>query len=423
MYDTDASSAPLLRGIQLKNLRRYADAEKSFREALALNANDAFALHHLAVCQFRQPGRCDDALQTMRAAIAADPREPEHFAMEGIILCALNQPKESLDSADRALAIDPYCTLAFACRAQAYLQMEQWANAETAARCALAIDPDDSHAANQLAHALRLQNKESENAVHLAGMLARNPDDAFTHANAGWAALQSGNRKEAETHFREALRLHPDFASARAGLLHSFRARSAFYRAYLDYCFRMQRLTKKYRWAVVIGLWGSVQIGQHALRGPHPAFWLSLVALYFILVLWTWIAKGVGNFILLFDSMVRHALYKSEKYEGIAVGGGLCVGVTLFVLGIALNLLIPVVAGAALVVAAFPFSMTFTNGSRVGSWIFGSIGFGTLAAALFFLLQSVWPIVPVEITTEIFLASLVICLACTWLGNIPALKQ
>ena len=117
------------------------------------------------------------------------------------------------------------------------------------------LDADNSASANQLAQALRLQNKHAENASHLAGMLSRDPEDPYTHANAGWAALQRGERRAAEVHFREALRLSPGFESAREGLLTSFRARSPLYRAYLRYCFAMQRLGAGSRWAVIIGLY------------------------------------------------------------------------------------------------------------------------------------------------------------------------
>ncbi|RYD61179.1 MAG: tetratricopeptide repeat protein, partial [Verrucomicrobiaceae bacterium] len=39
------SSGHMLRGLQLKDLGRYPEAEKSFREALGENPNDAFALN------------------------------------------------------------------------------------------------------------------------------------------------------------------------------------------------------------------------------------------------------------------------------------------------------------------------------------------------------------------------------------------
>ena len=47
------------------SLGRYADAESAFREALAQEPNDAFALHHLAGCRWQMPERRKEALQTI----------------------------------------------------------------------------------------------------------------------------------------------------------------------------------------------------------------------------------------------------------------------------------------------------------------------------------------------------------------------
>lgn len=291
------------------------------------------------------------------------------------------------------------------------------------ARHALSIDADNTLAANQLAQALRLQNKLAENAEHLAGMLARDPEDAFTHANAGWAALQRGQHREAETHFREALRLDPEFDYAREGLLNSFRARSPFYRAYLQYCFWMQRLSGGSRWAVVLGLYFGVKLSNWAFQGPYRLIGLAIGALYFLLVLWVWIAKGVGNFILLFDRFAKHALRRSEKIEAVMVGGGVSGGLLLFGLGVWLNMLAPILFGAAFVAAAFPFSMTFTNQSRIGRVVFGSIGVLMLASALVVVAASVVSEQAGGGALSLFILGLMACIACTWLGNIRSLRR
>ena len=62
MHDS-AASPQLVRGLQLKNLGRYPEAEEAFRQALANNPDDAFALHQLATCLFHQPNRQKEALQ------------------------------------------------------------------------------------------------------------------------------------------------------------------------------------------------------------------------------------------------------------------------------------------------------------------------------------------------------------------------
>ena len=55
----------IMRGLQLKQLGRFADAATAFKEALAHEPNDAFALHQLAGCQWRIPELRKEALQTI----------------------------------------------------------------------------------------------------------------------------------------------------------------------------------------------------------------------------------------------------------------------------------------------------------------------------------------------------------------------
>jgi len=423
--NTDAPHPQLLRGLQLKELGRYADAEGAFKEALAQEPNDAFALHQLAACQWHIPGRHKDALQTINQAIAAEPNAAEHHVLRAFILCVLDRPKEALAAARSALELSPMDSGAFCAEAQAWLQMENWPNAERAAREALALDADNSTAANQLAQTLRLQNKQVENAAHLAGMLARDPDDAFTHANAGWSALQRGDRVAAETHFREALRIDPDFDYAREGLLTSFRSRSPLYRLYLRYTFAMQRLTRGARWAVIVGLF----IGVRAASFLPPAAGIMLVALYFLFVLWVWVARPVGNFLLLFDSFAKYALRPREKLEAAVVGGSLCLAIFSLVAVLPFYLMHALrlenaaldLAGGAIAVS-FPFSLTFTNRSLPGARIFGSIGaVGVLATLAAVAMEWAPSGPPTEAVATFFQFACLACVLSTWLGNVPSL--
>ena len=415
----------VLRGLQLKEIGRYEDAEKAFREGLAQEPNDAFALHHLASCQFHMAGRQRDALTTIDSAISLEPNQPDHHILRAFILCVLDRPKEALAAAQIALGLAPNESGAYTAEAQAYLQMENWPAAERAARQSLALDADNSGAANQLAQALRLQNKQAENDAHLAGMLARDPDDAFTHANAGWSALNRGEHRQAEVHFREALRIDPDFDYAREGLLNSFRARSPIYRAYLRYSFAMQRLSSGARWAVILGLYFGMQVAKRFPGG------IIVVALYFMFVLWVWVARPFGNFMLLFDSFAKYALRPREKLEAAVVGGGLFLGIVSAIGSFALrSTSLELVSSTALFVglgciaSSFPFSMTFTNQSRMGVWIFGAVGGATLLATVVIILALWLPGLPEQKgITNFFMWTCIACLASTWLGNVPALNK
>ncbi|EDY17880.1 TPR repeat-containing protein [Chthoniobacter flavus Ellin428] len=407
----------IMRGLQLKQLGRFADAVTAFKEALAQEPNDAFALHQLAGCQWRIAEARREALQTIDQAIAIEPNGAEHHVLRAFILCALDRPKEALLSTQMALSLDPNDSYAHTAEAQAYLQMENWPLAERSAREALALDADNSGAANQLAQALRLQNKLAENAAHLAGMLARDPEDAFTHANAGWAALQRGEHRAAEVHFREALRLDPDFDYAREGLLSSFRARSPLYRGYLKYCFAMARLNRGARWAVILGFYFGSRVA-HYLPGGY-----IIVALYFLFVLWVWVARPVGNAMLLADRFARFALRPAEKIEAAAVSSCLAIGITGFILNLALNWDSAMLAGVGGVAIAFPLSLVFTNQSVLGRWIFGGISGVTFVATILGVIADAISLASAPLFVGLSLGACVACAACTWLGNIRALYK
>src|SRR6478752_6142345 len=100
--DEDFHSRYVLRGLQLKDLGRYPEAESAFREALGQNPQDAFALHQLATCQFHQPERQREALDTIAQAIALEPEEAEHFVLRSFIFSSLNRTKEALAAARQA---------------------------------------------------------------------------------------------------------------------------------------------------------------------------------------------------------------------------------------------------------------------------------------------------------------------------------
>ena len=417
-------SGHVQRGLILKEQRRYAEAVDFFRDALAQNPNDAFALMQLASCQLQLPGRAKDALQSNDRALHLDPNESAHHSMRAFILCSLDRAGDALKSAREGISLAPDSSFAFTAEAQAFLCMEKWADAERAARQALSLDADNTSAANQLSQALRLQNKMAENSQQITGMLARDPENAYTHTSAGWSALQRGERRVAEEHFLEALRLDPESENARQGLLNSFRARSPLYRGYLAYCFRMQRLSRGARWGVIIGLYLGSRFARTVFTGPLAPVGIAIGVLYALFVLWVWIAKGLGNFILLFDRFAKHALRRNEKIEAWFVGGGICAGILMMIAGFALRQEALFLPGVALVATAFPFSMTFTNPSKSGAFLFGAIGVAGLLACVSLLLTAASDgAVPEDFSMTLFAIGVGGAIVSTWLGNVRSLRR
>lgn len=417
-------STDVQRGLLLTQQGKHREAEACFRRSLANNPEDAVALHHLANSLLQQEDRAAEALKVARQAVSIEPYHPDHRSLEAFALNQLGRTHDAIEAARQAVEMAPDSTMAHTAWAQSYLQQHRWAHAEEQAREALRLQPDSSLASNQLAFALRQQNRMEENAEQLREMLARDPDDPLTHANAGWSALKLGRMKEADSHFLEALRLEPGNLSAREGLLSSYRARTPFYRLYLRYCFGMSRLTAPVQFSVVLGFFLLYLVVQNLANATQTPAIQMVGLLYFLVMLWIWVAEAVGNFFICLDRRARHSLYWFEKLEAVVIGGGVLAGIA----GVVISFLTsqPVLFMLALTVlwSAIPFSMVLTNRSRVGQLLFSLLGSISLVAGCAVVM--IFWFFPKEdrlmIPSLVFMVALS-TLTASWLGNIPMLRR
>jgi hypothetical protein len=186
----------------------------------------------------------------------------------------------------------------------------------------------------------------------------------------------------------------------------------------------MQGMSAGSRWAVVIGLYLGFRFSRVLFTGPYKALGIAIGVLYFVFVLWVWVAKGFGNFLLLLDPFARHALRSSEKIEAVAVGAGVILGALFLGAGVVLAADVCLLVGSGLIAATVPLSLAFTNNSRVGRRLFAGVGAAMIAATLFAGIAIAAPRwLPGGLVVSAFILALAACAACTWLGNIPALRR
>lgn len=416
----------LAHGLLLQDQGRLEEAEAIFRSVLTHEPENDFVYGRLALCQLSQQGKKKLALDSIENAIRLRADDGFYHSIRSLILSELRRGKDALAAADRAVALNPEDSFALASKANAYCSMERWAEGEEWSRKALAADSDNAMAANLLTHTLRLQGKQVANAAAVEQLLAADPEDSLAHVNAGWSALQQNDHRKAETHFREALRLDPDSEAARDGLIESFRARSPFYRAYLKYCFYMQRFTAGKQWGIVIGIYIAYQVIRRMLEKVSPLVAAVFVFLWLALVMWVWLAPGIGNFLILLDRSARLALKRGERWQGIAVGLGLILGAIGIGVGYFADFPPALLAGFGLVASTVPASMTFDNDSVKGRIVFGAItGFIYVVTIGVFISESFRH--PAEellpTTMGIGAVALLAAILCTWLGNIRSLRQ
>ncbi len=411
-------------GALLLAQHRWAEAERAFRAVLSGDPENSFALHNLALCRLNQADAAG-ALEIVEAAMRADPEDSDHHALRAFALVQLDRDAEGEAAARHAIACEPRSSFAHNALAASLLGQRKWAEAEQAARAALEIDAADPVAANQLATALRLQNRLDENADHLSGMLARDPENPWTHANAGWQALQGGARAKAEEHFLEALRLDPEFEHARDGLKEAYKSRSPFYRAYLRYCFAMQRLGRGRQWAVILGLYLGYRFLRVIFTGPLWWVGVAVTLLYLLFVFWVFVARGVGALLLLRDRRARHALTRAERREAVAVGASLFAGIVLVTGGILSGQLPLMCLGGGAVMASIPAALIFHNASRVGRWVFGGVWLYVLGTGVALALAlALGASDAVQRMLAVLGANAILAVAvCTWLANVPFLHR
>ena len=416
----------LSHGLLLQEQGRLEEAEACFNGVLAREPDNDFVYGRLALCQMSQSGKKRRALDSINEAIRLRPDDSFYHSVRALVLSDLHRGTEALASADRAVSLNPEDSFALTAKSSAYCSMDLWSDAEIWSRKALAVDGDNAMAENLLAHTLRMQGKAELNAAAVARLLAADPEDSLAHVNAGWSALQLKDHRRAETHFREALRLDSESSLARDGLIESFKARSSFYRLYLSYCFFMQRFTAGRQWMIIIGIYLTYQVARNVLKAFSPALAGVLLVLWLGLVLWVWLAPGIGNFLILLDRSARLALKRPEAHQGLAVGGGLICGVVLLLVGTFLTLLPILLTGIGLVASTIPASIAFDNDSKTGRILFGGITLATylavVAVAVVESLRS--PGEGIHVLTGVLGGfTLLACLGSTWLGNIRSLRR
>jgi tetratricopeptide (TPR) repeat protein len=403
---------------------RYREAESYLRTVIQNDPEDPQGFFFLATCLMHDPDTRLEALSMIDQALRLRPTRAFYHAQRANILILLSRTKEALLEVEQARSLAPDSPDSYVAESLVMLVIGKPQEAERAARQALALDAENEAAGDSLADALRMQGRVEESAAQISGLLARNPENPWTHSSAGMLALQRGGVQDAEKHFLSALRIEPEHREAREGLLHAFRARSPLYRAYLKYSFMMDRLGRAGRGMLVIGLLIIMQLSNIAFVGRLAPVGMVLVAFYCLFVLWIWVAKGVGNLLLLFDRFARLALRPDEKKEAFVVGGGVLVGLAMFVTGLLAKQISVIFVGLTLTAAAFPMSLVFTNRSKAGRLVFSLVGGLVYLGGLISFLLVILPLGGAgNSATTLFGWTLILALVTTWLGNIPALRR
>jgi Tfp pilus assembly protein PilF len=198
--------------------RRWQEAEAVFRRLVVLAPGDA-DWHHDFGEVLRQLGKWADAEKMYRATLAIDSKHQVH-ARTRLRELLHKQKKwadvEKLEREDVRLA--PGDARAKLRQGWALIQQRKWAEAEKVYLEVVALAPKNANGHNNLGWALAEQGKlaEAEKRFREAARLA--PRDAWARTNLGEALQMQGKWAEAEKWHRRAIALDDRIGSAHANL-------------------------------------------------------------------------------------------------------------------------------------------------------------------------------------------------------------
>lgn len=209
----------------LIGLRRYADAEKAAREAIARNPNWGPGYTHLARALINL-NRADEAIEAAREGIRKTPKDA--WAV-GTLACALNwfnRTKEALGAAEEAVRLDPTYAWSYAMLANIYFNLNRFTDARRAAADGMKYDPESEslfrwkgwaeHSLNRYRDCLAtaeagvMTHPNSHLLLNLLGRVK------WSLAERKWVRGRMALHREADTALAEAVRLNPAEQSYRS---------------------------------------------------------------------------------------------------------------------------------------------------------------------------------------------------------------
>lgn len=205
---------------------RVADAERLYRDILAVAPRHADSLHRLGVI-LHQQGRHAAAAELLRKAVAENADAAPYHAHLGLVLAALGRLDDAIACCRTAVALDPGLADAHNNMGVMLARLGRLAEAAACYRRALVCAPALADIHNNLGSALLGLGRPAEAVPHFREALARAPDFADAHNNLGNALLDLGCAEEAEARYRQAIAFAPDFAEAHNNLGGLLRAKGA----------------------------------------------------------------------------------------------------------------------------------------------------------------------------------------------------
>jgi tetratricopeptide (TPR) repeat protein len=196
---------------------RLPEAERRYRQVLAIQPDNADALHLLGVLSSQQ-GREEIAVDLIRRAIARDPGQPMYHGNLGLALSRLSRLDEAIACFEKALTLGSRDPNVLNNYADALRKAGNFDRALPIFRRAIAMDPRLADPHNNLGIAFADLGRIDEALASYRAALRLNPRFAEAHNNLGNALLKKRLFDEAILEFEQALAIRPDYPEAMMNL-------------------------------------------------------------------------------------------------------------------------------------------------------------------------------------------------------------
>lgn len=309
--------------------KRYPDAERELRTALALDPDNIHLLLLLSICLFEQE-KTEEAGKTIQMVIRQEPDNDYALYIFAKIKLYEDDNKKAEELLRQAVQLEPNEPDYYGLLSSIYLQQKDFQRALEYAEKGLALDSENLLCLNMRSTSLLKLKRKEEAFTTIEKALEKDPENEYTHINFGWGQLERGHHKQALIHFREALRLNPNSTAAKSGLVETMKAKYWLYRQFLKYAFWMSRQSSRNQWIFVIGLYVLIRI----LRGLSEKNELlgtiigPIVILYLIFALSSWFIMPLSNLILRLNPYGRYALSEEEITSSTYVGMSLMLSIS-----------------------------------------------------------------------------------------------
>ena len=218
-HDDRNYGALYLLGSVLGQKKRFVEAAKALRRAIAVDASRPLAHFNLANV-LRWTGRFAESLAAVDAYLSLKAENAEALALRADVLTELGRLDEALLSADRAIAAAPTYAEAHNIRGNALAKLRRLAEAKASYDHALALAPRYPQAFYNRGIVLEQQGLEDQALDDWRKAVALKPDYAEAYSSLGGFLESKGRAEEALASFELASRANPSLDYLQGAICH-----------------------------------------------------------------------------------------------------------------------------------------------------------------------------------------------------------